>query len=602
MRPALYLSIILSLFLCCSGLASAANRLSGHPSPYLALHANDPVNWRSWQPEVFAEARARNQLVLVSIGYFSCHWCHVMQRESYQHGATAEILNRRYIAVKVDRELEPDLDRRLIDFVEALRGTAGWPLNVFLTPEGYPLTGFTYLPRADFLRVLENLDAEWQQNHTSLSASAHQFFDSTMLDTDDQRAPQNLSTRQLVDAFTRQTLQSADLLQGGFGHTSRFPNVPQLDALFDSLIPGDTANPEAIEFLQLSLQAMRSQNLLDHVNGGFFRYTTDPDWQTPHFEKMLYDNAMLAALYLKVHRRWPQQGYADTALQTLDFVEAHLKHPRGGYLSSLSAVDSADREGGAYLWSSAQLAALLETQELEQLRQHWQQTEFDGDYLLRPKQITAKAAGPRSIDSIRRKLQTGNGSIMPVDDKRLAAWNAMMLQALTLAADHHPRFAERARRQYLHMLELFFINQGMVRLAGNAQIADAVFEDYAETAGAFYAYARRFEDDRALRRARQLIEDAHQRFFKQGRWQAKENPLIPVNQGKWVMQDLVLYSPMTLWLRTALALPELDTAIRASAIDMLRRQTTSMINRPYYYGSFILLRARYPGYAASADD
>lgn len=129
-----------------------------------------------------------------------------------------------------------------------------------------------------------------------------------------------------------------------------------------------------------------------------------------------------------------------------------------------------------------------------------------------------------------------------------------------------------------------------------------MFEDYAETAGAFYAYARRFEDDRALRRARQLIEDAHQRFFKQGRWQAKENPLIPVNQGKWVMQDLVLYSPMTLWLRTALALPELDTAIRASAIDMLRRQTTSMINRPYYYGSFILLRARYPGYAASADD
>jgi len=586
--------LLLAGSLPCTPLA-AANRLAGHPSPYLALHANDPVDWRIWGTEIFAEARAGNRLVLVSIGYFSCHWCHVMQRESYQHAAIAELLNRRYIAVKVDRELHPDLDRHLLDFVEQLRGAAGWPLNVLLTPEGYPLTGFTYLPREEFLRVLEQLDAEWQQNHAALGASARELFDSGLLHAGDQRAAHDLSAQQLVDAFTRQALESADLLQGGFGDTSKFPNVPQLDALLDSLELGTSANSEIAEFVQLSLQAMHSQNLLDHVNGGFFRYTTDPDWQTPHFEKMLYDNAMLAALYLKAHHLWPRQGYADSALQTLDFVEARLKHPHGGYMSSLSAVDDAGREGGAYLWSSEQLATLLDTGELELLRQHWQRSVIDGDFLLRPRQTTANAASSQSLRQIRRKLQIGNGASMPADDKRLAAWNAMMLQAMTLAADSHPRFAERARRHYARMLQLFFVDGELIRFAGNAQISDAVFEDYAETASAFLHYARRFDDDQALRISRQLVEDAHRRFYQQERWQAKENPLIPVGEGKWVMQDLVFYSPMTLWLRTALELPGLDATVRASASEMLQRLTLSMMERPYYYGSFILLRARHAG-------
>ncbi len=600
MTPARHFrSLILALLLLPGSLPwsppAAANRLAGHPSPYLALHANDPVDWRVWRPEVFAEARAGNRLVLVSIGYFSCHWCHVMQRESYQHPAIAELLNRRYIAVKVDRELHPDLDRRLLDFVEQVRGAAGWPLNVLLTPEGYPLTGFTYLARADFLRVLEQLDAEWQQNHAALGASAREFFDSGLLHAGDQRAAQDLSAQQLVDAFTRQALESADLLQGGFGDTSKFPNVPQLDALLDSLRLGDSTNPEVVEFVQLSLQAMRSQNLLDHVNGGFFRYTTDPDWQTPHFEKMLYDNAMLAALYLKAHRLWPRQGYAESALQTLDFVEAYLRHPHGGYMSSLSAVDKAGREGGAYLWSGEQLATLLDAGELELLQQHWQQSVIDGDFLLRPRQTTANAARAQSLRHIRRKLQTGNGASMPADDKRLAAWNAMMLRALTLAADSHPRFAERARQHYARMLELFFVDGELIRFAGNAQIFAAVFEDYAETASAFWQYARRFDDAQALQLARRLVEDAYRRFYQQGRWQAEEQPLIPVAGGKWVMQDLVFYSPMTLWLRTALELPGLDASVRSSAGNMLHRLTPWMMERPYYYGSFILLRARHAG-------
>ena len=574
---------------------AASNQLAGHPSPYLALHADDPVHWQSWQAEVFEQARSSNRLVLVSIGYFSCHWCHVMQRQSYQHAQTAEFLNSNFISVKIDRELEPDLDRRLITFVEQVRGVAGWPLNVFLTPDGYPLTGFTYLPQANFLHLLQQLNREWHQNHLALSASAREFFELGLRHSDGQAENREMPTKALVDAFVSQAMQSADQLKGGFGNTSKFPNVSQLDALLDSLMGTDRADPEVAEFVQLSLLAMASLNLRDHVNDGFFRYTTDPDWLTPHFEKMLYDNALLAALYLKAHRLWPEQKFAALALQTLDFIEAQLKHPQGGYMSSLSAVDRANREGAAYLWSQEQLTALLDAKELDHLQQYWQQHPVSKAFLLRPSAADAKPAHRALNRSIQSKLKAADRRNMPADDKRLASWNAMMLEALTLAADSDPRFAERARVLYQRMRELFVIDDTLIRFAGNADIADAVFEDYAYTAHAFMHYGRRFDDAGAIELARRLTERAHHDFLKQGRWQAKAQPLIPIARGKWVVEDLVFYSPMTLWLRVALSLPKLDPGVRASAIDMLQRVTEEMIDRPYYHGSFISLRASNPG-------
>jgi uncharacterized protein YyaL (SSP411 family) len=242
------LSLLIIVFALSTGFScttvAASNQLSGHPSPYLALHADDPVHWQSWQAEVFEQARSSNRLVLVSVGYFSCHWCHVMQRQSYQHAQTAEFLNRNFISVKVDRELEPDLDRRLITFVEQVRGVAGWPLNVFLTPDGYPLTGFTYLPQADFLRLLQQLEGEWKQNHLALSASAREFFELGLRHSDGQVENRKMSSQALEEAFVSQ--------------------------------------------------------------------------------------AMLAALNLKAHRLWPEHKFASLAMQTLDFVEAQLKHPQGG--------------------------------------------------------------------------------------------------------------------------------------------------------------------------------------------------------------------------------------------------------------------------------
>ncbi len=572
--------------------ATAANQLAGHPSPYLALHAGDPVDWKAWNADVIENSRAGNRLVFVSVGYFSCHWCHVMQQESYQDAGIAKILNEKYISIKVDRELDPDLDRRLIDFVETIRGSAGWPLNVFLTPEGYPVTGFTYLPRDDFARVLLQLDQQWQQDHVSLAAAARDFFQTRMQDQDNQAfdAPQ-IPAGQLVDAFVSQTMLAADELQGGIGNSSKFPNVPQFDALLDAISQNGNLDPDVTDFVHLTLRAMASTNLQDHVNGGFFRYTTDPDWQTPHFEKMLYDNAQLAMLYLKAQQLWPAQGYAEIAMRTLDFVEANLKHPDGGYMASLSAVDKDNKEGGAYFWTREELVAVLEDQEVEYLTKLWPVETKTSEFLIKPLIGQGASGEPAKNLSILKKLQSRGSKSMPVDDKRLASWNAMMLNALTAAADIEPRFANRARSLFRNMQDDFYRTGSLVRFAGNAAVADAVLEDYAQVAKSFFSFGKHFGNEEATRFAKQLTESAYALFLKNGRWQQKAQSLIPIAPGEWIIPDRVFFSPMTLWLEVALKVPGLNPTVRTRANEMLQRATSEMLDSPYFYGSFIMLRS-----------
>ncbi|MDJ0779494.1 MAG: DUF255 domain-containing protein [Gammaproteobacteria bacterium] len=574
-----------------SSAALAANQLDGHPSPYLAQHAGDPVAWRDWREDVFRDARADNRLVFVSIGYFSCHWCHVMQRESYQDDAVAKLLNEHFISVKIDRELEPDLDQRLVGFVEAIRGSAGWPLNVFLTPQGYPITGFTYLPRDGFADVLDQLQQEWQANHAQLAAAAQRFFEEQMADDGNEayNAPQ-IPSAKLVDAFVAQAMLAADEMLGGFGDTSKFPNVPQLGSLLEAVRRDPGLDADVADFVRLTLQAMATRNLADHVNDGFFRYTTDPDWQTPHFEKMLYDNAQLSSLYLRAAQLWPDAGYGALALRTLDFVEDNLKHPDGGYMSSLSAVDRDDREGGAYWWQRAQLAELLGADDFAYVEKLWQLNPASGEFLAGPL-IGAFADGePERNQRIRQKLKLRDAT-MPADDKRLASWNAMLLEALTRASSFDERFERRAQILYRDLQRLFYRDGELIRFAGNAEVAAAVFEDYAQLARAFDFYGRHFDDTDARQLAARLVERAHARFLRNGRWQPKAQPLIPVAAGKWIMPDLVFYSPMSLWLETALNLRGLDQEVRRDAEQMLTRATREMLDAPYFYGSFILLRA-----------
>ncbi|MDH3764013.1 MAG: DUF255 domain-containing protein, partial [Gammaproteobacteria bacterium] len=503
----------------------------------------------------------------------------------------AGILNRSYIAVKVDRELDPDLDRRLISFVEKIRGSAGWPLNVFLTPDGYPVTGFTYLPRASFVGVLQQLEGEWHDKHEQISAAAREFFMTQMQDFENQAfmAPE-IPAQKLVDAFVSQSMLAADEMLGGFGNTSKFPNVPQLDALLDIISRDQDLDQDVADFVQLTLHMMMAENLHDHVNDGFFRYTTDPDWQTPHYEKMLYDNAQLALLYLKAQRLWPDKSYADIAMRTLDFVETSLKHPDGGYMSSLSAVDRDNKEGGAYLWSRDQLASLLTREEVDYLERQGQFDANTAEFLIAALSGPAASGNAERNASILAKLKRRGSDSMPADNKRLASWNAMMLDALTLAADFDQRFAKLARALFDNMRTEYYNNGTLIRFAGNADVAEAVLEDYAQVAHAFLNFGKRFDSEAAIDISRRLTESAHALFLKNDRWHQKSRSLIPIAPGKWIIPDLVFYSPMTLWLKVALAVPGLAPEIRQSARQMLQRASREMLDSPYFYGSYIMLR------------
>jgi hypothetical protein len=518
-------------------------------------------------------------------GYFSCHWCHVMQRESFKDERVADYLNRYYIPVKVDRELHPELDRRLMAFVETVRGSAGWPLNVFLTPEGYPVTGFSYVQRDGFYNALRELETEWRTRHDQIAPAAREYFEQTESDAGQamlvKLPPQHFP--KVVEAFVAQAMSIADELQGGFGDTTKFPSVPQLMALLGAIAAQPGIDPDVPAFVRLTLDSMAQRKLRDHVNGGFFRYTTDPDWQTPHYEKMLYDNAQLARLYLAAHRMWPGQGYAAVALDTLEFIQRDLASPSGGYFSSLSAVDRENFEGAAYLWTREELAAALEPA-------LWRSGQLAG----------LERVGPESAALIRQQLRKAPRAVMPVDDKQLAGWNALVLLALLDAEQIAPGLRGTTDRLYASMLKQFVDDGRVKRFASGKAGAETTLQDQALVARSLAEYALQREDDAARETARQLVETAFEIYLDNGRWRRSLDTVFPADDTRWVLQDAVLESPVTALLRAGLLLDELPPALSKQVDELIVRLTRDMLDLPYHYASAIMLRQQYSDPPAAA--
>ena len=365
-----WLAVLLALLIALPAAAALENQLKHNPSPYLALHGEDPVAWQEWNAQTIERARKENKPLFVSIGYFSCHWCHVMQRESYKNIEIAKVLNEYFIPVKVDREINGALDAEMQVFAEATRGQSGWPLNVFITPEGYPLAAILYAPPRDFLQTITRLSQSWQQDgeHLKQVARAAAQEMPAPQEAKAEFAPQValLYRQRLVE----EALAQADIFRGGFGAASKFPQAPQLVALLEA--QRQAPNPKLAEFLRLTLDRMASLGLYDHVGGGFFRYTVDPDWHIPHFEKMLYDNAQLASLYLQAAKVLNQPAYREVALHTLDFMLADMRDSESGaFITSLSAVDAQDREGGVYLWDKETLKKMFSPTQIKLITKFW---------------------------------------------------------------------------------------------------------------------------------------------------------------------------------------------------------------------------------------
>ncbi len=529
--------VLFILFLLLPFSVATANQLKNNPSPYLALHGNDPVNWMEWGKPALKKARKENKLLFVSIGYFACHWCHVMQRESYSDKSIAQKLNKNFISIKVDRELNPVLDKRLIEFVQITNGTAGWPLNVFLTPEGYPLVGATYMPREHFSGVLDKLSQKWKSEQPSLKKQAREMDQSisAMLQTQERRI-NDKKINTLADNYVATAMQSADTLQGGFGQRMKFPQIPQLWALLK--LNNSEKNQHADEFIKLTLDEMATQGLHDELGGGFFRYTTDPDWETPHFEKMLYTNAMMPLLYFDAADQYNNPQYRKTALETLHFLTDSMQGSNHAFIASLSAVDDKGEEGGFYLWTQTQLKALLTPDELKLANRLWNMKRPDdkpAGNLPRQAMHLSEAAkqlklseqqARQRLASIKQKLKNHRDKTrkLPRDSKLLAGMNGLTLAAFARGIQYQPSLKPTGQKLAQFLMHLWN-GKTLKRSAKNAK--DGTLYDYAAVSWGLLKWSKASGNPQARQVGNALIKTAWQRFYKQGYWLENPNSLLP---------------------------------------------------------------------------
>ena len=575
------------------------NRLANNPSPYLAMHGHDPVAWQEWNAQTLALAKKEGKLLFISSGYFACHWCHVMQRESYSDPAIAEILNKYFIPVKVDRELNPALDEHLIDFVQRTRGRAGWPLNVFLTPEGYPVVGMTYVPPEKFRTLLERLQKMWQAEGEKVSRLARQALDVLVEQRRGQIKKSLVSRAGLQRKFLETALGIADEMAGGFGQQSRFPMTPQLATLVE--IQAREKDETLGHFLRLTLEQMVSRGLRDHLGGGFFRYTVDPDWRTPHYEKMLYTQALLAGLYLRAAEVFAEPAWADVARDTLEFTLREMCPDGGACVASFSAVDDKGVEGGYYLWKEKELIALLPGRLWELAREHWQLEDFgrkpEGVLPMMGKTAEELAkAHDMPVAQVRVQLHKARRLLLearskrglPVDDKRLAGWNGLMLSALSRAAAQLPApdYLSRAEKLRDYLVKQLWDGKQLYRAVHQGRpVGQASLADYAYVARGLKHWAGASGRKEDARLADRLLEAAWGKFHTDQGWRSASVALLPGMPAAWAQEDgaLPAASPIIM----ELSLKSENASLREQARKRVPATWQAVQDDPFWYASSV---------------
>jgi uncharacterized protein len=419
--------------------AGMPNRLAGESSPYLRQHADNPVDWYPWGHEAFAKAADERKPILLSVGYSACHWCHVMAHESFEDDETAKLVNELFVNVKVDREERPDVDAIYMDAVQAMTGHGGWPMTVFLTPDGRPFFGGTYFPKTarggmiSFSDLCRRIDEVWRTRQDDLEAQAEELTASIGRSAQMPAADRLPGTEALQGAYAELRRQF-DHEWGGFGQAPKFPQAMSLELLLRAHHHNDSV--DTLEMVTTSLDAMASGGMYDHLGGGFARYSVDRMWLVPHFEKMLYDQALLTRVYLHAWQITGEARYLQVVDETIGYVLRDLRHPEGGFFSAEDA-DSEGVEGKFYVWSHEELRDLLGA-DADAAVAWWgasPQGNFEGSNILwRP--VRGDLARPPEIERARAALfEARERRVRPgLDDKVLTEWNALMLAGLATAA------------------------------------------------------------------------------------------------------------------------------------------------------------------------
>ncbi len=476
------------------------NKLIDQSSPYLLQHANNPVDWRPWDTEALELARAENKPILLSIGYAACHWCHVMERESFENGQIAAIMNRLFVCIKVDREERPDLDKiyQLAHQMLTQR-PGGWPLTVALTPNGHaPFFAGTYFPptrRFDmpgFGELLQRIAEHYQENQQKLG-DYHLSFNKA-LEKLNPSAPESViaDPAEVLDQAAGVLGNQFDNVFGGFGGAPKFPHPTQLELLMVSAAQSTAASAKAAEMVGETLTRMARGGLYDHLAGGFFRYSVDREWKIPHFEKMLYDNAQLLALYSQAWQVSPKPLYRNAAISTAQWVTSEMQQPEGGYASTLDA-DSEGEEGKYYVWSETDLRAVLTADEYARIENTFGlfgEPNFEGRWHLNLKpddEQESKEQAPGTDQTIEdaksRLLEIRGQRVRPgLDDKILTGWNGLMISGMALAGRifNHNSFIRSAQRSTDFIRSnLWQGNRLLASCAGGKSHLNGYLDDYA---------------------------------------------------------------------------------------------------------------------------
>ena len=446
------------------------NRLINETSPYLLQHANNPVEWFPWGDEAFQQARERDVPILLSVGYSSCHWCHVMERESFENEKIAALMNEKYVSIKVDREERPDVDSIYMTAVQAMSGHGGWPMTVFMTPAGEPFYGGTYFPPEDrggmlsFPRVLQAISDEYANNKSEIARVTSQLVGRLKQMSVTVRSLDPLTDGIFDQAFAAIAGQFDDQ-HGGLGLQPKFPQPMTYEFLLRYYVR--TGNSDSLEMVETTLDKMARGGIYDQLGGGFHRYSTDTFWLVPHFEKMLYDNALLVKLYLHAHQVTGDQSYRTVVEETLEYIKREMTAPEGGFYSAQDA-DSEGVEGKFFIWRPEQIVKLLGDERGNVVNHHYGVTNvgnFEGRTILHvPHSVQETAAHfglsendtQEIIDESRTVLLTERANrIAPMrDDKALTVWNGLMLRAYAEAGSvlNRPDYVAVAQKSAAFLL------------------------------------------------------------------------------------------------------------------------------------------------------
>ena len=509
------------------------NQLNKATSPYLLQHADNPVHWWEWSPEALALAKAEDKPIFLSVGYAACHWCHVMAHESFEDTDIAAILNEHFVSIKVDREERPDIDSIYMDAVVAITGQGGWPMTMFLTPSGEPFYGGTYFPPSErygmpsFQRVLTSVIDAWENRRDQVDANAANMRE--RLAQTNQLKPQagDLST-DLLDAAFDQLYQYYDDHEGGFGSAPKFPQPMSLEFLLRQHMRTGESAPLAM--VTHTLRKMANGGMYDQLGGGFHRYSTDAYWLVPHFEKMLYDNAQLARVYLYTWQMTGDSFFKRIVEETLDYVLREMTDSSGGFYSTQDA-DSEGAEGKFFVWRVDEVKALLGEEDGTLFCRYYDVTEygnFEGENILHVDEDieTVAEALETTPDRLRLVLDRGRERLFAerekrikpgLDDKVLAAWNGLMMRAMAEAgaALNRPDYLDAAIRNAQFIRDEMLDGRGRLHRSwkkGRATL-NGYLEDYTVVAEGLVALYQTTFDSQWLAEAERLLQMVHEHFW-----------------------------------------------------------------------------------------